>query len=590
MPPGATAGAAAASITAFMSSGVDAPAMGHGKPAFRYYSSQHSGQKVPHMVGQAPKECSAGSSVAALTAATSLQQSMRCMNLADDQPQPRSDQGPQQQGTAPMAVDQHQRHPPHHHAHHHHHSSSQSQQLRLGRPKPLELSGLSSQPSQELQYTPDYLTPQDLQFAMEYDPATTLLEDDCSRSPAPSPHRMVKRPRAHGSNLNPHNGVGEDDERSSQSHSQSRTAGGEPSSCSKALSGRPPLPPQRVQPPMPRNPYLTRSEDNHHVFQASQACTPRAGYSRFLWDYLVEAELGHGNFSKVYRAVHRLTGTAFAIKTNKQPIHTLALRNQWLNEMQALSAAQGHPGVVALHDVWFEADKSTDAGCEAVYFKLELCGESLRDMFWRKHAFKEPQLLDIMRQVASALRHVHALGMVHLDVKPDNIYCALSPSAAPAGPSSGPAPASVSTPRGGVSAAAGGGGLVFKLGDFGLAMHKGTQRVGTSEGDSKYLGPEALKSRDYLTSGSTDKLDMFALGASMYELMTGRELPKNGPMWQDLRAGKLMMMPHISMKLQGLLKKLMSPDPTQRPSADALLRTIAAVTPAGSVPASPGMA
>ena len=57
--------------------------------------------------------------------------------------------------------------------------------------------------------------------------------------------------------------------------------------------------------------------------------------------------------------------------------------------------------------------------------------------------------------MASALKHIHGLGMVHLDVKPDNIY---------------------STPSG-----------TFKLGDFGLAMAvaQGGQRAGTSEGDSK---------------------------------------------------------------------------------------------------------
>ena len=87
---------------------------------FAYYQSQKTQQ-----------ECSQ------LTAATSLQQSMRCMNLADDsQPGQRLDQGPlqpQPSGPAPMAVDQ------------------QRPALRIARPRPLELSSLSSQPSQELQ-------------------------------------------------------------------------------------------------------------------------------------------------------------------------------------------------------------------------------------------------------------------------------------------------------------------------------------------------------------------------------------------------------------------------------------------------------
>ncbi len=49
------------------------------------------------------------------------------------------------------------------------------------------------------------------------------------------------------------------------------------------------------------------------------------------WDYHQEAELGQGNFSRVYRAVHRLTGMAYAVKTNRSPIATLQARNTWLN-------------------------------------------------------------------------------------------------------------------------------------------------------------------------------------------------------------------------------------------------------------------
>ena len=76
----------------------------------------------------------------------------------------------------------------------------------------------------------------------------------------------------------------------------------------------------------------------------------------------------------------------------------------------------------------------------------------------------------LLPQVASALKRIHDLGMVHLDIKPDNIYIASSG----AGPCS-----SSSAPSSGCA------GTVYKLGDFGLAMAQGGQRAGTSEGDSK---------------------------------------------------------------------------------------------------------
>ncbi|KAG2434370.1 hypothetical protein HYH02_012385 [Chlamydomonas schloesseri] len=485
-----------------------------GGSIFNYYSKQKQQSQQ--------QQCSESTS--------SLQMSMRHMNLGDVSRPPGANPA-----DGPQVLSQEPR--PH---------------MRALRPRVLDL---SSQPSQE-QYTPDHLTPQEQLFRMEYEPSTMQVDDDVSRSPAPSP-RAMKRPRP--LKVLPGN---MDDEVSSQSQSQSRSVG-EPSTCSKALSGRPPIPKLReVQPPMPRNPYLVRADDDNHVFQASQSCLNRGNYSRFLWDYHQEAELGHGNFSKVYKAVHRLTGIAYAVKTNKVPITTLQARNMWLNEMQALAAVQPHPNIVGLYDTWFEPG----GDAEQAYIKQELCGESLRDMFKRRVQFKEAEVLEILRQMASALKRIHDLGMVHLDVKPDNIYLAA------------PSPADLAlraASSAGVSGSAASGSNaapVYKLGDFGLAMLPGGQRAGTSEGDVKYLAPEALKSRDFLTSGLADRLDVFALGASVYELLRGTELPKNGQGYHDVRQGKLFL-PSCSTRIINLLKKMMSPDPAQRPTADGILRS-----------------
>lgn len=69
----------------------------------------------------------------------------------------------------------------------------------------------------------------------------------------------------------------------------------------------------------------------------------------------------------------------------------------------------------------------------------------------------------------------------------------------------------------------------------------------------RYLAPEALKSRDFLTSGLADRLDVFALGASVYELLRGTELPKNGQSYHDIRQGKLFL-PSASTRIINLLK------------------------------------
>ena len=87
--------------------------------------------------------------------------------------------------------------------------------------------------------------------------------------------------------------------------------------------------------------------------------------------------------------------------------------------------------------------------------------------------------------MASALSHVHDLGLAHLDVKPDNIYRSLN------------------NPE------------VFKLGDFGLATLRDASKGLITEGDARYLAPELLKNPLLHT---LDKADMFALGATIYEV------------------------------------------------------------------------
>ena len=65
-----------------------------------------------------------------------------------------------------------------------------------------------------------------------------------------------------------------------------------------------------------------------------------------------------------------------------------------------------------------------------------------------------------------------------------------------------------------------------------------------------YLAPELLKTR--LTG--LDKADMFALGATVYELATAHTLPSEGERWVALWEGKLMMLPAVSQQLAALIK------------------------------------
>ena len=129
-------------------------------------------------------------------------------------------------------------------------------------------------------------------------------------------------------------------------------------------------------------------------------------------------------------------------------------------------------------------------------------------------------MLPSLEQMASALMHTHELGLAHLDVKPDNIYRSLTDPS------------------------------IFKLGDFGLATRRDGSKGLITEGDARYLAPELLKNQ----LSCLDKADMFALGATVYELAIGNGLSAEGERWVALREGKLMTLPAVSQQLQALIK------------------------------------
>eukprot|EP00980_Cylindrotheca_fusiformis_P012560 scaffold3084_cov144-Cylindrotheca_fusiformis.AAC.8 len=108
----------------------------------------------------------------------------------------------------------------------------------------------------------------------------------------------------------------------------------------------------------------------------------------------------------------------------------------------------------------------------------------------------------------------------------------------------------------------------FKLGDFGLVT-KVSQHQDVEEGDSRYMSMELL-SGDH---SDLTKSDIFSLGITLYELcLGGRELPTNGPEWQDLRAGKIPLLPNTSLEMQNFINIMMNPSYSSRPAAGDLLK------------------
>ena len=211
--------------------------------------------------------------------------------------------------------------------------------------------------------------------------------------------------------------------------------------------------------------------------QAPQPKVPLPAPYEFL------GELGRGGMGVVYLAMDPTRQRQVAIKfLNSSQDGSLTKRFQ--REAQQLARLQ-HPNIVAFLDSGYFQKQN--------YIVMEYVdGGSLRSLLAESEApLTLQQALELFAGVADGLEYIHAQGLVHRDLKPDNIL--LTPQHVP------------------------------KIGDFGLALKVEDQsritQSGMILGTFSYVSPEQILSRDVGPSA-----DLYALGCCLYEAITGRPL------------------------------------------------------------------
>ncbi len=213
--------------------------------------------------------------------------------------------------------------------------------------------------------------------------------------------------------------------------------------------------------------------------------------------YRLLAKVGQGGMGSVYKALHLAFDELRALKVIAPELLTDELFVKRFKHEAVITRRLQHPNAVRVDDI----DEAEDG---RPYIVMEFIdGKSLKKLIREEGALPVPRVLSIVKQTASALEAAHKLGMVHRDIKPDNI-------------------ALVDTPD----------GEMVKVLDFGIAKVKEARMgeaagltltgAGVVIGTPQYMSPEqAMGKRGDELDG---RADLYSLGVVMYQMLTA-DLP-----------------------------------------------------------------
>jgi len=249
---------------------------------------------------------------------------------------------------------------------------------------------------------------------------------------------------------------------------------------------------------------------------------------------ITNEELGTGYFAVVKVGIDVSLNTRVAIKcVNKR----LVEREETLvNEIQILRSIN-HPHIVPMFAI-FDTD-------ETLYIVMELMeGGELYDEIIRRKLFTEADASYIMRQLIEALAYLHEQGIVHRDLKLENLLLVRKDA------------------------------LEIKLADFGLSRIYSGKKLQTACGTPFYIAPDIIKGHGYGPA-----VDMWAAGVILYVLLSGR-LPfaaeKNSHLFKMILSGDLVFkspqFDTVSEQAKDLIGKLITVDPELRWSAIQVLQ------------------
>ena len=168
-------------------------------------------------------------------------------------------------------------------------------------------------------------------------------------------------------------------------------------------------------------------------------------------------KVGIGSFGEVYKAQSVQTGKWYAIKRSRKAFNGRWERERYLQEIHTVCSLGEHANIVKYYRAWQEN--------QHFYLQLELCeGGNLQNLLdFQEERVSAETMRQFWVQMSSGLAHIHAHDMLHLDLKPENIFIVGDAKV----------------------------GRTLKIGDFGTAVTLG--QWDDEDGDPMYLAPELLR-------------------------------------------------------------------------------------------------
>jgi serine/threonine-protein kinase len=205
--------------------------------------------------------------------------------------------------------------------------------------------------------------------------------------------------------------------------------------------------------------------------------------------YRIDALIGSGGMGRIYSGEHTGIGRAVAVKVLHNDLHRNREASQRFQREAIASGRLDHPNIVNIYDFGV----LPHGACYLVMELLE--GETLGERLEREGRIPWREAVEILRGVLLGLRHAHDRGVVHRDIKPDNVYLARKD-----------------------------GDLIIKLLDFGIAKLRAgsaddpaSTRAGITVGTPAYLSPEQAVGGEI-----TPATDLYSASIVLYEMLAGR--------------------------------------------------------------------